>query len=104
MLPDCWLYVEQVFQWLRQVDYLPQNPFAEQCFDKYRLESDPNCDAALREDLEALAQHFVDLSTLQSVFIESLVPWSEFVRPYNIGHAAIADFLITRAAVAGISQ
>ena len=77
---------------------------AEQCFDKYRLESDPDCDAALREDLEALAEHFVALNTLQSVFIESLVPWPGFVRRYNIGHAAIADFLITRAAVAGISS
>ena len=77
---------------------------AEQCFDKYRLESDPNCDAALREDLEALAEHFVAMNTLQSVFIESLVPWSDFVRPYNNGHAAIADFLITRAAVAAISS
>ena len=77
---------------------------AEHCFDKYRLESDPDCDAAMRGDLEALAEHFVVLNTLQSVFIESLVPWPDFVRPYNIGHAAIADFLITRAAVAGISS
>ena len=77
---------------------------AERCFDKYQLESDPDCDAALREDLETLAEHFVKLNTLQSVFIESLVPWSDFTRPSNSGHAAVADFLITRAAVAGISS
>ena len=77
---------------------------AERCFDKYRVESDPDCDVALREDLEALAEHFVTLNTLQSVFIESLVPWSDFTRPSNSGHAAVADFLITRAAVAGISS
>lgn len=77
---------------------------AEQCFDKYRLEADPNCDVALRNNLEALAEHFAGLNTLQSVFIEHLVPWSAFVRPSNTGHAAIADFLITRAAVAGISS
>jgi len=77
---------------------------AERCFDKYRLESDPNCDVGLRENLEALAEHFAGLSTLQSVFIEHLVPWSSFVRPSNPGHAAIADFLIIRAAVAGISS
>ncbi|MBD9527825.1 SIR2 family protein [Paracoccus sp. PAR01] len=77
---------------------------AERCFDKYRLESDPNCDAGLRENLEALAEHFAGLNTLQSVFIEHLVPGSSFVRPSNTGHAAIADFLITRAAVAGISS
>ena len=77
---------------------------AAQCFDKYRLEADPNCDIALRENLEALAEHFAGLNTLQSVFIEHLVPWSAFVRPPNPGHAAIADFLITRAAAAGISS
>lgn len=77
---------------------------AERCFDKYRLESDPNCNPALRDNLEALAEHFAGLNTLQSVFIEHLVPWPEFVRPSNAGHAAIADFLITRAAVAGISS
>ncbi|CAG9226295.1 SIR2 family protein [Paraburkholderia sabiae] len=77
---------------------------AEKCFDKYRLESDPQCDLALRHNLEALAEHFAGLNTLQSVFIEHLVPWPAFVRPSNNGHAAIADFLITRAAVAGISS
>jgi hypothetical protein len=41
---------------------------------------------------------------LRSVFIERLVPWPAFIRPSNAGHAAIADFLITRAAVAGISS
>ena len=48
---------------------------AERCFDKYRLESDPNCDLALRDNLEALAEYFAELNTLQSVFIEHLVPW-----------------------------
>jgi len=76
---------------------------AERCFDKYQLESDPNCDVNLRGDLEALAEHFAGLNTLKSVFIEHLVPWEDFVRPANTGHAAVADFLITRAAAAGIS-
>ncbi|WP_248308808.1 SIR2 family protein [Bosea thiooxidans] len=77
---------------------------AERCFDKYRLEVDPMCDVGLRGNLEALAEHFVATNTLQSVFIEHLVPWPAFARPYNPGHAAIADFLLTRAAVAGISS
>ena len=77
---------------------------AERCFEKYRLESDPDCDPALRNNLEALAEHFAGLDTLQSVFIEHLVPWNAFMRQPNTGHAAIADFLITRAAVAGISS
>lgn len=77
---------------------------AEKCFDKYRLEVDPCCDIGLRNNLEALAEHFAATNTLQSVFIDYLVPWDSFVRPPNIGHAAIADFLITRAAAGGISS
>lgn len=77
---------------------------AEKCFDKYRLESDPHCNPDLRDDLEALAEHFVGLNTLKSLFIKHLVPWDDFIRPSNTGHAAIADFLITRAAVAAISS
>jgi hypothetical protein len=76
---------------------------AESSFDKYRLQVDPACDVAMRHDLEAFAQHFVDQNTLQSVFIGSLVPWGDFVRPPNPGHAAVADFLVTKAAVAGLS-
>jgi hypothetical protein len=72
-------------------------------FDKYVLETDPHCDPAMRCDLEAFAQHFVNLRTLETVFIESLVPWSLFVRPPNAGHAAVADFLVTRAAAAALS-
>lgn len=77
---------------------------AERCFDKYQLEIDPGCDVGLRDNLEALAEHFVATNTLQSVFIDHLVPWASFVRPSNAGHAAIADFLLTRAAAAGISS
>lgn len=76
---------------------------AESSFDKYALEVDPTCNPLMRNDLEAFAQHFVGLHTLQSVFIESLVPWHLFVKPPNAGHAAVADFLVTRAAVAALS-
>ncbi len=76
---------------------------AEMCFDRYQLVANPHCDAALRQDLEALAEHFAGLSTLKSVFIDQLVPWPEFVKPPNDGHAAIADFLMTRAIVAALS-
>jgi hypothetical protein len=31
------------------------------CFDKHRLASDPHLDPGLRNDLEALAEHFVGL-------------------------------------------
>ena len=77
---------------------------AEMCFDKYALTADPDCDPALRQNLQALAEHFAARNTLKTVFIQNLVPWPDFVRPPNPGHAAIADFLITRAAVASLSS
>jgi hypothetical protein len=77
---------------------------AELCFDEYRLKIDPHVDPILRGDLEALAEHFVGLNTLKTVFIEHLVPWMDFERPPNIGHAAVADFLIAKTVVAGLSS
>ena len=77
---------------------------AEACFDEYRLVIDPQCDPALRSDLEAFAEYFAALDTLQSVFIERLVPWGDFVRPPNAGHAALADFMIVGAATAVLSS
>lgn len=76
---------------------------AELAFDRYRLVVDPACDPGLRSDLEALAEHFAAQGTLRTVFIGDLVPWNEFVKPSNPGHAAVADFLITRAVAAGLS-
>lgn len=76
---------------------------AEACFDSYVLRVNPHCNPALRGDLEGLAEHFAQLNTLGTVFIESIVPWKDFVRPPNPGHAAIADFLITGAAASALS-
>jgi hypothetical protein len=76
---------------------------AQVCFDAYQLKFDPTIDLKFRNDLEAFAEHFVSLNTLKAHFIENLVPWSEFERPPNLGHAAIADFLITRSMAAGLS-
>lgn len=77
---------------------------AEMCFDAYQLTIDPHINPALRHDLEALAQHFADRHTLKTQFIEHVVPWREFERPPNPGHAAVADFLIARTVVAGLSS
>lgn len=77
---------------------------AEMCFDAYQARVDPHINPVLRQDLEGLAEHFADLNTLEAQFIENLVPWIEFERPPNPGHAAIADFLITKAVVAGLSS
>lgn len=76
---------------------------ANSCYDRYVLSIDPACPLALRDDLEAFAEIFVELGNLQTVFIEKLVPWNEFVRPPNPGHAAVADFLITGLAASAIS-
>ncbi len=72
------------------------------CFDKH-LMVDPDCDPALRDDLEAFAEKFVESGTLASVFINGLVPWALFVRPPNPGHAAVADFLVTGCVASAIS-
>jgi len=76
---------------------------ARMCFDSYALRVNPMIDPALRDNLEALVEHFAGLSMLNTHFIENLVPWREFERPPNPGHAAIADFLITRTVVASLS-
>ena len=72
------------------------------CFDKH-LMVDPDCDPALRGNLEAFAQTFVESGTLVPIFINGLVPWPLFVRPPNAGHAAIADFLVTGSVAGAIS-
>ncbi len=77
---------------------------AEMCFDAYKVRVNPLMDPALRLNLEALAEYFVGLNTLKVQFIENIVPWGEFERKPNPGHAAIADFLITKAVVASLSS
>ncbi|MES2292661.1 MAG: SIR2 family protein [Pseudomonadota bacterium] len=74
------------------------------CYDKYVVAVDPGLDAALKWDLEKLAEHFATLKTLTSMFIRTLVPWEDFHRPPNAGHAAVADFLLTGAAPAALSS
>jgi hypothetical protein len=76
---------------------------AELCYDEYRLAVVFDLDPALRADLQGIAEYFLALNTLQTVFIEAIVPWSKFIRPPNPGHKAIADFLISRVVEASIS-
>ena len=76
---------------------------AELCYDEYRLAVVLDLDPALRADLQGIAEYFLALNTLQTVFIEAIVPWSKFIRPPNPGHKAIADFLISRVVEASIS-
>jgi hypothetical protein len=71
------------------------------CYDKYQSIAalPPN----LRDDVDLLAGHFFATRQFESVFIGSLVPRNELVGEPNNGHAAVADFLISRAATAALS-
>jgi hypothetical protein len=57
----------------------------------------------LRTDIDLLAGHFHAAGQFESVFIRALVPWDDLVGEPNVGHAAIADLLVTRAACAALS-
>ena len=60
-------------------------------------------DPALRDDVDLLAEHFYAKGDFARVFIQKLVPWNDLVGSPNRGHAAIADFLISRSAHAALS-
>jgi len=77
---------------------------AQKCFDEHALITGANLDPGLRGNLEVLAEHFVELGELHSIFIERLVPWRDFVKPPNEGHVAIADLLLTHSLAAAISS
>jgi hypothetical protein len=59
--------------------------------------------APLRDDIDGLAAHFHRNGTFKNVFIRTLVPWDDLIGEPNSGHAAVADFLICRAAHAALS-
>jgi len=71
------------------------------CYDKYQ--SIAALPPELRDDVDSLAGYFFATGQFESVFIGSLVPWNDLVGEPNTGHAAVADFLISRAATAALS-
>jgi hypothetical protein len=74
---------------------------ARACYNKWvPIEELP---AHMREDIDALAGYFHSAGTFKSVFIRKLVPWNDLVGEPNKGHAAVADFLVCRAAHAALS-
>lgn len=74
---------------------------ARRCYDRWNItESLP---ALLRDDIDLLAGHFHAAGTFKTLFISRLVPWDDLVGSPNAGHAAIADLLISHAAVAALS-
>lgn len=72
---------------------------SEACYDAW-LPTEA-LDPKLRSNVDLLAGHFYARGDFK-VFL-SLVPWDDLVGPPNKGHAAIADFLITRAACGALS-
>jgi hypothetical protein len=75
---------------------------SRRCYDK-RVAVEPALNPALRDDIDGLAGHFYSTKkNFQGTFIP-LVPWNELVGSPNAGHAAIADFLISKAARAALS-
>ena len=74
---------------------------AQICYDDW-LANEPNLAPALRNDVDLLAAHFHGQNLFASVFIPR-VPWNELTGPPNKGHAAVADFLISRASCAALS-
>ncbi|SIS81193.1 SIR2-like domain-containing protein [Thalassospira xiamenensis M-5 = DSM 17429] len=79
------------------------NRVSEACYETVRISIDSEIPENLKFDLEALAEHFKQSGQLEKVFIEAVVPWAMFETQWNPGHAAIADFLITKAMASGIS-
>jgi len=73
---------------------------AKSCYDRWvAIEA---LDPALREDLAALADHFYVQGNFRTGFLR-IVPWPDLLGVPNPGHAAIGDFLLTRAAHAALS-
>jgi hypothetical protein len=68
---------------------------ANTCYDEWI--SNEALDPVLRDKIEDIAAIFHARGDFESVFIRRLVPWNNLVGTPNQGHAAIADFLISRA-------
>ncbi len=76
---------------------------SEVCYDKYQATEELPPD--MRQNIDALAGYFYSRSPqeFESLFLGSLVPWNSLVGEPNAGHAAVGDFLISRATAAVLS-
>lgn len=82
-------------------DLLSATKVSQICYDRWQPTK--ALDPALRDDIDKLAEYFHARGDFGRVFIRKLVPWDELVGRPNNGHAAIADFLISRGAYAALS-
>jgi hypothetical protein len=77
---------------------------AQACRERYRIERGSELDAALGDDVEAIARHFFVGTTFDALFLGKLVPWAPFKdSPPNPGHDALADFLACKAVQAVVT-
>lgn len=58
---------------------------------------------ALLDDIEAQARYFDANSQLESYFLPKLIDWTGFAGQPNAGHFAVADLLLSHAAVFGVT-
>jgi hypothetical protein len=71
------------------------------CYEKYLPIS--KLPDSYRDDIKLLAGYFHARGQFVNVFINDLVPWDDLAGEPNPGHAAVADFLVCRAATAALS-
>lgn len=74
---------------------------AQLCYDRY--EPTLALPAPMRDNINELAGYFYQTGEFESLFIGRLVPWNDLAGQPNAGHAAVADFLITKAAACVLS-
>ena len=58
---------------------------------------------SIPNDLEQQANHFIHAGRFSTYFIRQLIPRDSFAKPHNVGHSAIADFLLSKAISTAVS-
>lgn len=75
---------------------------AQLCYDTYAVLAPGAISAELRDNLDAIAEHFMKAGTLP-YFLRRVVDWNLFARQPNSGHIAIADMVICGAVAAVVT-
>ena len=76
---------------------------AAECAARHEAQTMEQLDPTLHGDLEALAHHFRSQGRLANYFLSELVQWAAFFGSPNLGHEAIADFLLCQAIDLGVT-
>jgi SIR2-like domain len=77
---------------------------ANLCIDNDESKSGTQLPSEMRGRLDLVTEHFAERDLLGKYFIKTLVPWSRLQSLNdNAGHRAVADFCLTKLAVAAIT-